>query len=148
DGERAADRLLRRRRPRRLPDRRRECAAAHGAIARLPRRRARAHPGRRATAQAPRGERVRHGAALRDRRAPRSLRRADRIDGRDTLMLRNMAYASASAASAALLLVLFIVAGRTLGDVEFGKFSFALALGTIFETLMDFGLQVVLIRGV
>jgi O-antigen/teichoic acid export membrane protein len=63
-------------------------------------------------------------------------------------MLRNMAYASTSAASAALLLVLFIVAGRTLGDVEFGKFSFALALGTIFETLMDFGLQVVLIRGI
>ncbi len=63
-------------------------------------------------------------------------------------MLRNMAYASVSAASAALLLVLFIVAGRTLGDVEFGKFSFALALGTIFETLMDFGLHQVTIRAV
>jgi O-antigen/teichoic acid export membrane protein len=63
-------------------------------------------------------------------------------------MLRNMAYASVSAASAALLLVLFIIAGRTLGDVEFGKFSFALALGTIFETLMDFGLHQVTIRAV
>ena len=63
-------------------------------------------------------------------------------------MLRNMAFASLSAASAALLLVLFIVAGRTLGDVEFGKFSFALALGTIFETLMDFGLHQVTIRAV
>jgi len=63
-------------------------------------------------------------------------------------MLRNMAYASVSAASAALLLVLFIVAGRMLGDVEFGKFSFALALGTIFETLMDFGLHQVTIRAV
>jgi O-antigen/teichoic acid export membrane protein len=63
-------------------------------------------------------------------------------------MLRNMAYASVSAASAGLLLVLFIVAGRTLGDVEFGKFSFALALGTIFETLMDFGLHQVTIRAV
>jgi O-antigen/teichoic acid export membrane protein len=63
-------------------------------------------------------------------------------------MFRNMAYASVSAASAALLLVLFIVAGRTLGDVEFGKFSFALALGTIFETLMDFGLHQVTIRAV
>ena len=63
-------------------------------------------------------------------------------------MLRNMAYASMSAASAGLLLILFVVAGRTLGDVEFGKFSFALALGTIFETLMDFGLHQVTIRAV
>ena len=63
-------------------------------------------------------------------------------------MLRNMTFASVSAASAALLLVLFVVSGRTLGDVEFGKFSFALALGTIFETLMDFGLHQVTIRAV
>jgi O-antigen/teichoic acid export membrane protein len=63
-------------------------------------------------------------------------------------MLRNLAYASVSAASAGLLLILFIVSGRTLGDVEFGKFSFALALGTIFETLMDFGLHQVTIRAV
>jgi O-antigen/teichoic acid export membrane protein len=63
-------------------------------------------------------------------------------------MLRNMAYASVSAASAGLLLILFVIAGRTLGDVEFGKFSFALALGTIFETLMDFGLHQVTIRAV
>ena len=63
-------------------------------------------------------------------------------------MLRNLAYASVSAASAGLLFVLFIVAGRTLGDVEFGKFAFALALGTIFETLMDFGFHQVTIRAV
>ena len=63
-------------------------------------------------------------------------------------MFRNMAYASVSAASAGLLLVLFVAAGRTLGDAEFGKFSFALALGTIFETLMDFGLHQVTIRAV
>jgi len=63
-------------------------------------------------------------------------------------MFRNMAYASVSAASAGLLLVLFVIAGRTLGDAEFGKFSFALALGTIFETLMDFGLHQVTIRAV
>jgi O-antigen/teichoic acid export membrane protein len=63
-------------------------------------------------------------------------------------MLRNLAYASVSAASAGLLFLLFIVAGRTLGDVEFGKFSFALALGTIFETLMDFGFHQVTIRAV
>jgi len=63
-------------------------------------------------------------------------------------MLLNLAYASVSAGSAGLLLILFIVAGRMLGDVEFGKFSFALALGTIFETLMDFGLHQVTIRAV
>jgi O-antigen/teichoic acid export membrane protein len=63
-------------------------------------------------------------------------------------MFRNLAYASVSAGSAALLLILFIVTGRRLGDVEFGKFSFALALGTIFETLMDFGLHQVTIRAV
>jgi O-antigen/teichoic acid export membrane protein len=63
-------------------------------------------------------------------------------------MFRNMAYASVSAASAGLLLVLFVAAGRTLGDAEFGKFAFALALGTIFETLMDFGLHQVTIRAV
>jgi O-antigen/teichoic acid export membrane protein len=61
-------------------------------------------------------------------------------------MFRNLTYASASAASAGLLMILFIVAGRTLGEVEFGKFSFALMLGGIFETLMDFGLHQVTIR--
>jgi O-antigen/teichoic acid export membrane protein len=63
-------------------------------------------------------------------------------------MLRNLAYACVSAASAGLLFVLLIIAGRTLGDVEFGKFSFALALGTIFETLMDFGFHQVIIRAI
>src|SRR3954462_6307553 len=63
-------------------------------------------------------------------------------------MLRNLAYPSVSAGSPPLLLILFLVPGRPLGDVEFGKFSFALALGTIFETLMDFGLHQVTIRAV
>src|SRR5207249_2787361 len=61
-------------------------------------------------------------------------------------LFANLAYAGVSAASAGLLLVLFIVAGRFLGEVEFGKFSFALMLGTIFETLMDFGFHQVIIR--
>lgn len=63
-------------------------------------------------------------------------------------LIRNMAYAAVSAASAGLLLVLLIVAGRILGEQEYGKFGFALALGTIFETLMDFGLHQVTIRTV
>lgn len=63
-------------------------------------------------------------------------------------LLRNLVFAGASGGSAALLLILFVIAGRVLGEVEFGKFSFALALGTIFETLMDFGLHQVTIREV
>jgi O-antigen/teichoic acid export membrane protein len=63
-------------------------------------------------------------------------------------LLQNLVLAGASGSSAVLLLILFVVAGRVLGEVEFGKFSFALALGTIFETLMDFGLQQVTVREV
>ena len=63
-------------------------------------------------------------------------------------MLRNFFYSSVSAGTAALLLVLYVAAGRTLGEVEFGKFSFALLLGGVFETLMDFGLHQVTIRAV
>jgi O-antigen/teichoic acid export membrane protein len=66
----------------------------------------------------------------------------------DSQMLSNLAYSSVSSGTAALLLLLMIVAGRVLGDVEFGKFAFALMLGSIFETLMDFGLNQVTIRAV
>jgi O-antigen/teichoic acid export membrane protein len=68
--------------------------------------------------------------------------------GSSRSLVANMAYASVSAASAGLLLILFVVAGRYLGEIEFGKFSFALMLGTIFETLMDFGFHQVVIREV
>jgi len=63
-------------------------------------------------------------------------------------MLRQFAYSSVSAGTAALLLVLMIAAGRVLGEVEFGKFAFALLLGGVFETLMDFGLHQVTVRAV
>jgi O-antigen/teichoic acid export membrane protein len=63
-------------------------------------------------------------------------------------LLHSFAFAGVSGASAGLLLVLFVVAGRVLGQEEFGKLSFALALGTIFETVMDFGLLQVTIREV
>src|SRR5215510_9033627 len=63
-------------------------------------------------------------------------------------MLQNFFYSSVSAGTAALLLLLYVVAGRVLGEVEFGKFAFALLLGGIFETLMDFGLHQVTIRAV
>lgn len=63
-------------------------------------------------------------------------------------MIRNFAYSMVSTATAALLLALMIVAGRFLGEVEFGKFMFALLLGGVFETLMDFGLHQVTVRAV
>jgi O-antigen/teichoic acid export membrane protein len=63
-------------------------------------------------------------------------------------MFRNLAYSSISSATAALLLLLMIVAGRVLGEVEFGKFTFALMLGGLFETLMDFGFHQVTVRAV
>ena len=61
---------------------------------------------------------------------------------------RSLLFASASAGSAALLLVLLIVAGRVLGDARYGRFSFALALATILETLVDFGLKELAARSV
>jgi O-antigen/teichoic acid export membrane protein len=63
-------------------------------------------------------------------------------------LLRNTVFAGVSAASAGLLLLLLILASRMLGEDDYGKFSFALGLGTIFETLMDFGLHQVAIRAV
>jgi len=64
-------------------------------------------------------------------------------------MVRNFFYSTISAGTAALLLLLYIAAARMLGSVdELGKFSFALLLGGVFETLMDFGLHQVTIRAV
>ena len=57
-------------------------------------------------------------------------------------------YATVSAGSAALLLVLLTVAGRFLGADDYGRFNFALALTTIVETVMDIGLSQVTTRTV
>ena len=65
-----------------------------------------------------------------------------------TTLLRNAFFATLSAGSAVLLLVLLLVAGRILGEIDYGKFSFALALATIFETFADFGLKQVTTRTV
>ena len=48
--------------------------------------------------------------------------------------------------SSALLLVLFVVAGRELGDEAFGKFSLALAVAFIFQAILDPGFYQVSIR--
>lgn len=63
-------------------------------------------------------------------------------------MIRNLAYSTVSTATAALLLALMVIAERFLGGVEFGKFMFALLLGGVFETLMDFGLHQVTVRAI
>ena len=57
-------------------------------------------------------------------------------------------YATVTAASAVMLVALLMVAGRLLPASEYGKFSFALALATIVETLMDIGLGPVTVRTV
>ena len=63
-------------------------------------------------------------------------------------MLGNAARASVASGSGILLVVLLVFAGRLLGDEDYGKFSYALALAMIFETVVDFGLQGVTTREV
>lgn len=67
---------------------------------------------------------------------------------RNKSLAGNAARASGSIASTLLLAALLIVAGRILGDVEYGKFSFALAVAMIFEALVDFGLKEITTREV
>lgn len=67
---------------------------------------------------------------------------------RNKSLVGNAARASGSIASTLLLAALLIVAGRILGDVEYGKFSFALAVAMIFEALVDFGLKEITTREV
>jgi len=62
--------------------------------------------------------------------------------------LFNSSYAAATAGSAALLLVLLAVAGRWLSTADYGRFSYAIALTTIAETIMDVGLGQVTVRAV
>ena len=62
--------------------------------------------------------------------------------------LVNSGFATVTAGSAALLLVLLMVAGRFLDAADYGRFSFALALTTIVETIMDVGLSQVTARAV
>ena len=60
--------------------------------------------------------------------------------------LVNSGYATASAASNVLLLVLLVIAGRWLSVDDYGRFMFALSLVTIVEMVMDIGLGPVTIR--
>jgi O-antigen/teichoic acid export membrane protein len=63
-------------------------------------------------------------------------------------MLRNIFYSGFSFFSNVFLLILLILAGRILGDKEFGKFSFVLSVVFIFEVFIDFGLAQLLVRDI
>ena len=67
---------------------------------------------------------------------------------REPGLVGNAARASIAGISTLLLAVLLVIAGRLLGDEEYGKFSFALALAMIFETVIDFGLKEITTREV
>ena len=57
-------------------------------------------------------------------------------------------YATLTAGSAGLLLVLLTIAARFLSADDYGRFRFALALTTIIETIMDLGLSQITVRSV
>lgn len=63
-------------------------------------------------------------------------------------LARNTLFSALSTASNILLVVLVIAAGRVLGDSDFGKFSLALAVASIFEIPTDLGLGTLTVRDV
>jgi O-antigen/teichoic acid export membrane protein len=68
--------------------------------------------------------------------------------GRRFPFLVNSGYATITAGSAGLLLVLLTIAGRFLSVDDYGRFNYAIALTTIVETVMDIGLAPVTVRAV
>lgn len=63
-------------------------------------------------------------------------------------MSRSFLYSAISAGSAGLMLLLLIVAGRSLGVADYGDFVYAITVATIAEALMDLGLHQVTIRAI
>ena len=61
-------------------------------------------------------------------------------------VLINSGFAAITAGSAALLLSLLMAAARLLDAADYGRFSYALALATVIETVMDIGLGHVTVR--
>ena len=62
--------------------------------------------------------------------------------------LVNSGYATVTAGSNLLMLLLLVIAGRWLTEDDYGRFRYALALATIVETIMDVGLVQVTVRSV
>jgi len=61
---------------------------------------------------------------------------------------KNVVFATFSASSAGLLLIVVVLIKKVLGNDVFGAFSCALSLATIGEALMDFGIHQVTIRSI
>jgi O-antigen/teichoic acid export membrane protein len=64
------------------------------------------------------------------------------------VLSRNAAFATVSAASAGLLLLLSALITRVLGEEVFGRFSWALRIAMLGEALMDFGVHQITIRSI
>jgi O-antigen/teichoic acid export membrane protein len=63
-------------------------------------------------------------------------------------MTRNLFYATLSAGTAVLMLVLLVAAGRWLGVQDYGDFVWVVNLATIAEVFMDFGLHQITVRAI
>jgi O-antigen/teichoic acid export membrane protein len=63
-------------------------------------------------------------------------------------LVRNTFYSGLTTSAGLLLFVLMILAGRSLGSHDFGVFSFALSLASIFAIITDFGLDDLVVREV
>lgn len=70
------------------------------------------------------------------------------VKGGTSSFLVNSAFAAITAGSAGLLLLLLAGAARLLDAADYGRFSYALALATIIETVMDIGLGHVTVRAI
>jgi len=63
-------------------------------------------------------------------------------------LVRSTFYSGLTTSAGLLLFVLMILAGRSLGSHDFGVFSFALSLASIFAIITDFGLDDLVVREV
>ena len=61
-------------------------------------------------------------------------------------LIKNIGHQALNSFSSVFLLILFVVAGRKLGDEAFGKFSLALAVAFIFQAILDPGFYQITIR--
>jgi O-antigen/teichoic acid export membrane protein len=69
-------------------------------------------------------------------------------DRQETRLTRNLFYSTLSAGSAALMLGLLVLVGRELSVDDYGTFSYAVAVATVAEVFMDFGLHQITIRAI
>ena len=70
------------------------------------------------------------------------------VPERRASLVRNTFYSGLTTSAGLLLFVLMILAGRSLGSHDFGVFSFALSLASIFAIITDFGLDDLVVREV